>query len=94
MLLAHAFSTSGPWAWVVYVGIGLCALGAARLAGFLKRLPERAAGVLIVVGVVVAAVSGTLHPEPPDPNTRPVTPGKVEIESPAAGAQLETSQTP
>lgn len=90
-MLAHAFSTSGPWAWVVYVGIGLCALGAARLAGMLRRMPEKAAGALIVVGVIVAAAAGTLHPEAPDPATRPVSPGKVAIETPAPGATLESS---
>ncbi|MFN8104014.1 MAG: hypothetical protein U0U69_06100 [Acidimicrobiia bacterium] len=92
MLLAHAFSTSGPWAWVVYVGIGLCAFGAARLAGMLRWMPEKAAGALIVAGVVVAAVAGTLHPEAPDPNTRPTSPGKVTIETPTSGTKLESSQ--
>lgn len=91
-VIAHAFSTTGPWAWVVYVGIGLCTLGAARLAGFLKRVPERLGGVLIVAGIVVAAIAGTLHPEEPDPSTRPVSSGKVAITTPAAGALVDPAQ--
>lgn len=93
MFLAHSFSTTGPWAWVVYVGIGLCALGAARLAGFIKKMPERVGGGLIVVGVAVAAIAGTLHPEPPDPNTRPTSPGSVTVESPTDGTRLESART-
>lgn len=92
LLLAHAFSTSGPWAWVVYVGIGLCTLGAARLAGYYKRVPERVAGILIVVGIALAAVAGTVHPEEPDPSTRPVSSGKVTIAAPAAGSVIDPAQ--
>lgn len=95
LVIAHAFSTTGPWAWVVYVGIGLCTVGAARLAGFFRRVPERLGGILIVAGVAVAALAGTLHPEEPeapDPNTRPISSGKVAIAAPRAGAVLDPAQ--
>jgi len=86
--LAHAIQTTGPYAIFVYGGVALCALGAARLAGFLTRIPDRAGGILIVVGVVVAVVGGSLHPEPPNPSTRPDSPGSIAVASPATGATL------
>lgn len=91
MVVAHAFSTTGPWAWVVYVGVGICALGAARMAGMVHKVPEKAGGALIVVGILVAVLAGTLHPEAPDPSTRPDSPGRVTIETPASGSTLDTA---